>query len=140
MTGSDGDVLFLDANVLFSAAYRSDAVFRMLWRFPGTRIVTSTYVIDEVLRNLRSVEHRRDLLTLLDASSVYDSVGHDAEPISEVVHLAAKDRPVLVDALATRSSHLLTSDLRHFGWLYGRSIAGILVMHPREYLRQRLEE
>ena len=46
------DSSFLDANVLFSAAYRSDAGLRKLWRLPGVRIVSSAYAVEEARRNL----------------------------------------------------------------------------------------
>jgi hypothetical protein len=36
------DRLFLDANVLFSAAYRETAGIQRLWTRPGVRLLTST--------------------------------------------------------------------------------------------------
>jgi hypothetical protein len=45
------DIVFLDANVLFSAAYRLDAKFLELWRIPNVHLRSSAYdrVIDGVL-------------------------------------------------------------------------------------------
>jgi hypothetical protein len=41
------DLVFLDSNVLFSAAYRRDAGLRGLWRLPRARLITSAYVAEE---------------------------------------------------------------------------------------------
>ncbi len=46
------DLVFLDANILFSAAYRSDAGLKRLWKLPGARMITSAYAIEETYRNL----------------------------------------------------------------------------------------
>jgi hypothetical protein len=35
------DIVFLDANVLFSAAYRLEAKFLILWRMPDVRLISS---------------------------------------------------------------------------------------------------
>lgn len=46
------DRLFLDANILFSAAYRPDAGLRRLWEVPNVELVTSAYAGEEARRNL----------------------------------------------------------------------------------------
>lgn len=46
------DVLFLDANVLFSAAYRDDAQIARLWDLDDVELITSHYAADEARRNL----------------------------------------------------------------------------------------
>jgi hypothetical protein len=41
-------------------------------------------------------------------------------------------------AIQGRCKYLLTSDARHFGHLYGKRIAGVLVLRAAQYLeRQR---
>jgi hypothetical protein len=39
------DRVFLDANVLFSAAYRSDSGLLALWRRAGASLLTSAYAV-----------------------------------------------------------------------------------------------
>ncbi len=52
------DRLFLDANVLFSAAYRDDAGVQRLWSAPNSELVTSDYAIEEAIRNLADPDQR----------------------------------------------------------------------------------
>jgi hypothetical protein len=42
------DVLFLDANVTFSAAYHRDAGLRRLWRLEDVELISSLYAVDEL--------------------------------------------------------------------------------------------
>ncbi len=46
------DLLFLDANIPFSAAYRPDAGLKRLWKLPGARLIISAYAIEGTYRNL----------------------------------------------------------------------------------------
>jgi len=64
------DLLFLDANVLFSAAYHPDTGLRRLWRLPGVRIITSVYAAEEARRNLRHLGQLEDLEELLGSVEV----------------------------------------------------------------------
>jgi hypothetical protein len=49
-------IVFIDSNILFSACYRSPNLFERLWAIPTVHIVTAEYCIDEVRRNLSSLE------------------------------------------------------------------------------------
>ncbi len=53
------------------------------------------------------------------------------------VDLPAKDRPIQLAALHARATHLLTGDVAHFGPYFGRSIEGVQILRPAEYLRSR---
>jgi uncharacterized protein len=55
------DRLFLDANVLFSAAYGPSAGVVPLWRVKGASLVTSSFAIQEARRNLRDPEQKARL-------------------------------------------------------------------------------
>jgi hypothetical protein len=44
--------LFLDANVLFSAAYLPDTALLRLWNLKGTILGTSRYALEEARANL----------------------------------------------------------------------------------------
>ena len=132
------DKLFLDANVLFSAAYRPDAGVRRLWRLPGARLVTSSYALEEARRNLTRLEQRADLEELSESLEV---VGSAVEPegdsgILNTVDLPEKDRPILLAAMSAGALHLITGDFAHFGPYYGERVGGVLILPPARYLRE----
>jgi len=52
------DRIFLDANVLFSAAYRENSGLIEIWRVKGVRLLSSSYAIEEAKRNLAAAEQR----------------------------------------------------------------------------------
>lgn len=125
------DRVFLDANVLFSAAYRPTSKLRELWRRPDVELLTSAYAVEEALRNLDDGEQRQGLGKLLESVTV---VGEAPERALQV-ELAAKDRPILAAAIEARATCLLTGDLRDFGRFIGRSVEGVRIAQPAEYLR-----
>ncbi|TFG64364.1 MAG: PIN domain-containing protein [Gemmatimonadales bacterium] len=129
------DVLFLDANVLFSAAYRTDARVRELWELDDAELVTSAYAIEEAWRNLTRDDQLTDLVKLLKTIRVVPSLPTHVIPAG--VRLPDKDRPILLAALACGATYLLTGDLRHFGPLLGTELDGLRVRTPRAYLRNR---
>jgi predicted nucleic acid-binding protein len=130
------DTLFLDANVLFSAAYRKDAGVRRLWNLPGVKLVTSAYVSEEARRNLKKSEQRTDLEGLLRSMNVLGTtVEAEKHPVFEAVGLPEKDRPILLAAIDARATHLITGDFAHFGPYYGQEIEGVLILPPARYLR-----
>jgi uncharacterized protein len=125
--------VFLDANVLFSAAYREGAGPLALWRLPGVILLTSAYAAEEARRNLDSDEQRARLAGLLARIEVVaESSDH---PSPRGVRLPAKDEPILRAALASGATHLLTGDWRDFGEWIGKKIAGVKVQTPGEFLR-----
>ena len=131
------DLVFLDANVLFSAAYRPDAGLRRLWRLPRARLITSAYVAEEARRNLSDPGQRRELEELLGSVEVVLTTAPTDHPLFSTLQLADKDRPVLLAAIGVGATHLLTGDFRHFGPYYRRRIEGVLVMASGEYLSSR---
>ena len=129
MSSQPRDRVFLDSNVLFSAAYQADSRFRRLWRLPGVTLLTSLYVIAEVTRNLAQEHHRR-LRTLLAEMEVVEGEA----PLPPGIRLPAKDQPILRAAIAGGATHLLTGDTLHFGGLYGRKVGGVAVLPRSLYL------
>jgi len=51
--------------------------------------------------------------------------------------LPEKDAPILLTAMEAQASHLITGDVRHFGPYFGKLLAGILVLSPSDYLKDR---
>jgi predicted nucleic acid-binding protein len=129
------DRVFLDANVLFSAAYREGAGLLKLWKLADAELITSEYAADEARRNLDSADARARLEQLVTAVQIVPE--GSAELFARVARLAKKDEPILGAAIAAQATHLLTGDLRDFGQLLGRRVRGVLVQTPGDYLRQR---
>jgi uncharacterized protein len=128
-----GDVVFLDANVLFSAAYRPGAGLLRLWDLPDVRVVSSAYALEEARRNLSDAEQ----LARLDSLAVRTEIRAEESdaPLPHGVTLPAKDRPILGGAILTGATHLLTGDVRHFGRYFGKTIGGVHILPPGDYLR-----
>ncbi|MBP9145102.1 MAG: PIN domain-containing protein [Thermoanaerobaculia bacterium] len=129
------DRVFLDANVLFAAAYAPGSGLTELWRRPGARLLASGYVIEEARRNLDNAAARDRLEALLEG---VEPVGDPAAPLDPTMEkeLPESDRPVLRAAMAAGATHLLSGDRRAFGAWYGKRLAGLLVLRPAEYLKQ----
>ena len=132
------DRLFLDACVVFSAAYNPSSPLRRLWALGDARLLSSTLVIEEARRNLAVLrpERLKDLGRL--AAMLEIVVAILTKVPSEVQRLPDKDRPILLAALAGRATHFLTVDKKHFGFLFGKTVEQVLILSPGEYLMRRL--
>ena len=128
------DRLFLDANILFSAAYRLDPGVTRLWEVAGVTLVTSAYAVEEARRNLPEEEQRVRINELLRDVEVGEAMMPPPELRGEV-DLPEKDWPVLGGAAAAGATHLITGDVRHFGRYFGERPLGVLVLKPADYLR-----
>lgn len=130
------DRVFLDANVLFSAAYRSDSGLRRLWELAEVVLLSSEYAVAEARHNLSAGEQRERLDALIRDVKI---VNESAEPeiLPRDVKLPVKDRPILAAAIQAKATHLLTGDKTDFGELFGRCIGGVKILRPAEYLRMR---
>ena len=130
------DRVFLDANILFSVAYRPNSRLSELWRFPDIILLTSAYAVEEAHRNLLQVEQQHELDKLLQTIQVIAFITPSKKLPAGII-LPQKDAPILLAALAVQASHLLTGDIRHFGAYFGQQIEGVLILPPAEYFRQR---
>jgi uncharacterized protein len=130
------DRLFLDANVLFSAAYRASAAVSRLWHLSDTRLCTSEYAVEEARRNLAEPGQVARLHLLLDDLERLPSTTIGPKERSDF-ELPEKDWPIVAGGLAASATHLITGDQRHFGGFFGRDIFGVRVMTPAIYLRSR---
>ncbi len=124
---------FLDANVLFSAAWRPDAGVRRLWDLPGVTVLTSDYAVAEARRNLTTADQLARLDGLLKAMTVKRALTLDSA-LRKTIELREKDWPILAGAVAARATHLITGDLRDFGPFMGREVLGVRVLTPARYL------
>lgn len=126
--------VFLDANVLFSAAYRPQAGLLELWHGSETELVKSEYAAVEALRNLDQPAQRQRLIRLLDDVEIV--AAHPSQPVPGA-NLPEKDRPILEAAIASRCDVLITGDHRHFGHLFGATVSGVQVLTAAQFLASR---
>ncbi len=120
--------LFLDANVLISAAWREGTEISHLWRFAGIQLLASPYVMDEVRRNLHAIDQIERLRGLMRSVRIVTVSGQMELP--EAAVLPEKDRPVLIGAVQAEAAYLVSGDKKHFGVLFGTSIRGVRVIPP----------
>lgn len=132
------DRVFLDSNILFSAAYRADSDLRQLWNLASTELLSCPFAAQEALTNLSSTRPGQ----LADLSALMTSVRLVPDPpagatLPAGVVLPDKDKPILLAAIAGQATHFLTGDVRHFGPYFGQTIAGVLVLRPAAFIRSR---
>ena len=126
--------IFLDANILFSAAKTDGATRRLLGllRAAGHECWADGYVLEEARRNL--VAKAPDGVHALEAIVAGIRVG-EAHPADTgqafSTKLPEKDRPVLAAAVRLGCEALVTGDRSHFGALYGKTVAGVVIHSPR---------
>ena len=126
--------VFLDANVLFSAA-KSDGAVRALLRLLRERghvCCADTYVVTEARRNRAAKGSQAlHLLDALLADLEVASAAPGTVASGDVDWLPEKDRPVLAAAIRLRCDALVTGDRTHFGAGYGKVFGGVTVHSPR---------
>lgn len=110
--------VFVDANILFSAAYREDNLQRTLLHLGGSKglsFVTCDYVATETLRNLRrKAPHGLErLFQLLKICGIIATPTHGDVPET----LPTKDHPIWRGAVAAGCQVLLTGDRKDFARL-----------------------
>lgn len=128
--------IFLDANILFSAAKTDGAMRRLLAELnaDGHSLVADIYVCAEAQRNIAAkattgaIDYLQALLSRIEIRTVQSTAAPDAT----IDWLPAKDRPVLLAAIATTCDVLITGDRTHFGAGYGKSFDGVIVYAPAQ--------
>ena len=126
------DRLFLDANVLFSAAYRANAGLLQFWRLKNAVLCSSRYALEEARVNLAQHIQKRRLERLARAIEFFDPI---PRLLPREVTLPDKDVPIFLAAMAARATHLITGDVHHFGRYFGKTMEGMLVSSPAGYLK-----
>ena len=132
--------VFLDANVLFSAAKSDGAVRELLHRLAraGHVLCADAYVVEEARRNLlRKGSAALHAFERLIESVEVASFGPAELPPAVAEKIDPKDRPVFAAAVALSCDALVTGDRTHFGALYGQMLLGVRVESPRS-LAERL--
>jgi len=132
------DRVFLDANILYAAAFKLTSPLRRLWELADVELCTCEHAAGEALGNLGEDRPSQlgELQRLLSSVKVRNYVGPERS-VPEAIELVAKDRPILAGAIRARATHLLTGDKAHFGSCFGRRLGGVLILPPSDYLRSR---
>ena len=128
--------IFLDANVLFSAARSAGAIRQLVYALhaAGHILVADEYVATEARRNVaakagsEATSYLQALLTRIEVSPVQ----YPPTLQTNVLWLPEKDRPVLVAAMALKCDALVTGDRTHFGPGYGKAFDGVTIYSPAQ--------
>lgn len=129
--------LFLDASTLLAACGSTKGASRAIFHLSkqaGWTLVTSPYVVSEVLRNLSKLPASATAawVTLRQQLTIVDDVVSLNRP---AIFAASKDRPILFTALASAET-LLTLDREDFADLLGGHFYGLRIRLPSEFLEQ----
>jgi predicted nucleic acid-binding protein len=130
------DRVFLDANVLFSAGYKSTRL-RILWTLPDITLLSSEYAVREAELNLSQFQPEavEELKHLLKGVTISRQIQLPSLPAN--IALVQKDAPILKAAIGVQATHLLTGDVKHFGHLFGLTVQGVIILPPAEYLKDK---
>lgn len=128
------DRVFLDANVLFSAAYKTHSRLLELWRLRDVSLWSSRYALEEARVNLASEDQQRRLMKLSESLTFCEA---SDRKLPSGIRLPEKDLPILQAAIEARANNLLTGDVRHFGPYLGRKVEGGEILVPAQYLKRR---
>ena len=131
--------LFLDSSVLLAAAGSSTGASRLLFDNAsrhGWELLTAEYCLREAEFNLPKLGKKAEL-------SWTQIIRPAVIPLSTLLTLdrplifrATKDRPVVISALSQKADYLLTLDRDDFHGLLGRSVYGLPIRTPGEFLRE----
>lgn len=131
--------LFLDANVVFSAAHTAGGRAQHLVALAGAghcELVTSAQGLEEARRNpaLKSAGDEARLGSALEAVVLVGEAPRELVAWAAAQGLPAKDAPILAAAVHSGAELLVTGDARDFGRFYGRTLRGVRVVTPKDAL------
>ena len=129
--------VFLDANVIFTAAHNPEGNGSALFRLAAERgydVISSQYAIDEASRNIavKYPECMAELAGLVASLTPVAEPSADAISRALAYNVPQKHLPILAAAIASEANVLVTGDRRHFGPLYGKIVEGVRVLMPAD--------
>ena len=108
--------IFLDANVLFTAAHNPEGKAALLID-PGMKgywdLYTSVYAVEEAVRNIE-IKYPESMTGLVRIIKHINLVRHYSDHTCPD-GLNMKDRPIFQAAVECSATHLLTGDIKGFG-------------------------
>jgi predicted nucleic acid-binding protein len=136
--------LFLDANILFTAAYSEKGISRTLFRLAGAcrcSLITSAYAADEAQRNLtvKAPAVLTEIGELLKVTAIVREPSPVVVARMKQLPLADKDAPIMAAAVEAGADILVTGDRKDFAHLFGQKVEGVLVLNPTDTLNMLLQ-
>jgi uncharacterized protein len=133
--------VFLDANVLFSAALGVNSGLRGFFNLAGVgvcELISSPFALDEARRNIarKQPEKSADLEQLISLMTICGEASPATSAWARSCGLPDKDAPILAAAVQAAADILVTGDRAHFGILYERIWRGVEVLTPRAALER----
>jgi len=135
--------VFLDANVLFSAAHRTESPLRAFFRLAEEGVCelpASPFVLDEARRNIARKHPAKtaELEQLIARIAICREATSDEVRWARSAGLPDKDAPILATAVQAKADFLVTGDRADFGGLYERKLRGVEILTPRTALERIL--
>jgi predicted nucleic acid-binding protein len=127
--------LFLDANVVFSAAHRNEGRAQDLIALAQAglcELFTSAHALEEARRNLqlKSSGFEQRLDRALAQIAVVAEAPSGLVDWAQTQGLPRKDAPILAAAVHAKANLLVTGDRHDFGHLFGHALRGTVVQTP----------
>ena len=132
--------LFLDTSVLLAASGSGRGASRFLITEAaayGWELVSSDYCDEETRRNLPKLGRSAATAWKNQIAPLVRFVRADVALDRPLVFPKAKDRPVVITALAMRADWLLTLDEGDFHTKLGREVYGLRIATPGEFLLEQ---
>jgi len=135
--------VFLDANVLFTAAHnplgKASLLFELA-REDHWMVITCQLACEEARRNVR-IKFPECLSRLEELAQEIQILSHIPRT-SCPLDLPVKDQPIFLSALQSGATHLLTGDMKHFGPFMDRALEtqGVLIQTVSTFFLSILEE
>lgn len=129
--------LFLDTSVLLAASGSAKGASRFLIaeaHAHAWEIVSSDYCAEEARRNLPKLGRSAATAWKSEIAPRVRFVGSSLALDKPLIFPKAKDRPVVITALAAHSDWLLTLDESDFHTKLGREVYGLRIATPGEFL------
>jgi predicted nucleic acid-binding protein len=129
--------LFLDTSVLLAATGSATGASRAVFDLApgnGWTLLSSRYCVAEAQSNLHKVSRSASSVWRAAIRPSIQIVSDSVVLDKPLVFTKAKDKPVLITALASESSFLLTLDRRDFGPFMSRPTYGLRVILPLAFL------
>jgi predicted nucleic acid-binding protein len=132
---------FLDANVLFTAAYNPKGLAGLLFdlgKRKAISLLTSGLALEEARINLQI--KKPIALSELDSLVKTLEIVHSPAHFPVTLDLPPKDLAIFAAAVAGRATHLLTGDKKHFGPHFNKpaTTRGIIIQSVREFFVENL--
>ena len=134
--------LFLDANVLFSAAYSSEGRSHALFELARENVcllISSRYAFEEAERNLlmKNPEVMKRFYLLMKQIRFIPEGPPQMQQKAQALRLHPEDSPILAAAVG-HADLLVTGDRKHFGPWFGKTMLGLKIQSLAEALKMLL--